>query len=44
MDLSDFFMFANVFGSNDPLYDLSKNGKVDFDDFFIFASQFGLKR
>ena len=44
VDLSDFFMFANVFGSNDPLYDLSKNGKVDFDDFFIFASQFGLKR
>ncbi|MFA6111116.1 MAG: SUMF1/EgtB/PvdO family nonheme iron enzyme [Candidatus Latescibacterota bacterium] len=41
VDFSDFFMFADAFGSSDPGYDLDGNGTVDFSDFFRFADSFG---
>lgn len=37
----DFFLFADGFGSDDPLFDLDSSGRVDFIDFFIFADYFG---
>ena len=39
--LSDFFLFAEHFGSNDPRFDLDSDGSVDFADFFLFAEHFG---
>ncbi len=41
VDFSDFFMFADGFGSKDARYDLDGSGEVDFSDFFIFADNFG---
>jgi len=41
VDFSDFFVFADAFGSSDPTSDLNGDGLVDFSDFFIFADQFG---
>ena len=41
VDFEDFFLFADGFGSSDPLLDLSGNGTVDFEDFFLFADSFG---
>ena len=47
VDFSDFFLFADRFGSTgededwDPRYDLDSSGNVDFQDFFIFADNFG---
>jgi hypothetical protein len=46
VDFSDFFLFADHFGSSevdtdwDPLYDLNDDGEVDFSDFFVFADSF----
>ena len=37
----DFFMFADRFGTSDPIYDLNNSGLVDLDDFFILADNFG---
>jgi hypothetical protein len=37
----DFFLFADGFGGDDPLFDLDDSGRVDFIDFFIFADYFG---
>ena len=39
--LSDFFLFADAFGSDDSRFDLDGNGVVDFTDFFLFADHFG---
>ena len=39
--LSDFFLFAEAFGSDDPRFDLDGSGVVDFTDFFLFAESFG---
>ena len=41
VNFTDFFSFADAFGSDDPLHDLDGSGIVDFDDFFIFADNFG---
>ncbi|MBI2501807.1 MAG: hypothetical protein HYW07_01070, partial [Candidatus Latescibacteria bacterium] len=41
VDFADFFLFADVFGSVNPLYDLDNSGRVDFADFFLFADDFG---
>ncbi|MFA6111264.1 MAG: putative Ig domain-containing protein, partial [Candidatus Latescibacterota bacterium] len=43
VDFSDFFLFADAFGSPDfdPLYDLNSDGGIDFADFFVFADLFG---
>ena len=38
---SDFFLFAERFGSDDPGFDLDASGSVDFADFFLFAEHFG---
>ena len=38
---SDFFLFAEAFGSTDPRFDLDGSGTVDFGDFFLFAESFG---
>ena len=38
---SDFFLFADAFGGNDPRFDLDGSGSVDFGDFFLFADHFG---
>ena len=45
--LSDFFLFATVFGTSDgeslfdDRFDLNTDGIIDFSDFFLFAEQFG---
>jgi hypothetical protein len=39
--LSDFFLFADHFGSADAVFDLDANGEVGLSDFFLFASAFG---
>ncbi len=41
IDLSDFFLLAEAFGSSDPRFDLDGSGRVDFTDFFLFAESFG---
>ena len=38
---SDFSLFAEAFGGDDPRFDLDGNGVVDFADFFLFADHFG---
>ena len=38
---SDFFLFADAFGSSDPRFDLDGSGSVDFADFFLLADHFG---
>ncbi len=38
---SDFFLFAEAFGGDDPRFDLDGSGTVDFTDFFLFAESFG---
>lgn len=44
IDFSDFFQFADVFGTSvsgaDARFDLNGDGVVDFSDFFIFADAF----
>ena len=37
---SDFFLFADAFGSSDPRFDLDESGTVDFADFFLLADYF----
>jgi hypothetical protein len=41
VDLDDFFLFADHFGEENPLYDLDQGGAVDLNDFFLFADNFG---
>jgi len=41
ISLSDFLAFAGAFNSDNALYDLSKNGRVDFADFVTFVQDFG---
>jgi len=47
VDLEDFFLFADAFGSTDEslgwdsAFDLDASQIVDFDDFFLFADAFG---
>ena len=38
---SDFFLFTEAFGSDNPRFDLDASGRVDFADFFLFAEHFG---
>ena len=40
IDFTDFFLFADSFGSTDPVYDLNNSGRIDFLDFFLFADFF----
>ena len=37
---TDFFLFAEHFGSSDARFDLNASGTVDFADFFLFAEHF----
>ncbi len=39
-DFTDFFLFAEHFGSSDTRFDLDASGTVDFTDFFLFAEHF----
>ena len=39
-DFTDFFLFAEHFGSSDTRFDLDDSGAVDFADFFLFAEHF----
>jgi hypothetical protein len=41
VDFSDFFVFANAFGSSNEVVDLTGDGVVDFSDFFVFVNAFG---
>lgn len=41
VDFSDFFIFADAFGSQSSTHDLTGDGQVDFSDFFVFADFFG---
>jgi len=41
VEFSDFFMFADAFGTENPAFDLDGSGMVDFADFFLFADAFG---
>ena len=38
---SDFFLFADAFGTSDPRFDLDGSGSVDLGDFFLLADHFG---
>jgi len=40
VDFSDFFLFVEAFGGEDPAFDLDASGAVDFEDFFLFAESF----
>lgn len=40
-DFSDFFLFAEAFGSSNPRFDLDGSESVDFTDFFLLAEAFG---
>ena len=37
---TDFFLFADAFGSTDAMFDLDQSGVVDFFDLFILADYF----
>ena len=39
VDLADFFLFAEAFGSSDRRFDLDGSGSVDTEDFFLFVQQ-----
>ena len=41
VDLSDFLLFADAYGSFNVYYDLDSSGSVDFADFLAFADAFG---
>ncbi|MDE3001003.1 MAG: cellulase family glycosylhydrolase [Gemmatimonadota bacterium] len=41
VDLSDFLLFADAFGTTQEEYDLDDSGDVDFADFLAFADAFG---
>ena len=41
VDLDDFRLFADGFGSDDVTYDLNDDGFVNFQDLFVFADVFG---
>ncbi|MDE2889773.1 MAG: SUMF1/EgtB/PvdO family nonheme iron enzyme [Gemmatimonadota bacterium] len=41
VDIGDFILFAQAFGSDQSSFDLDGNGAVDFPDFILFAKQFG---
>ncbi|MEW6751578.1 MAG: glycoside hydrolase family 9 protein [Candidatus Latescibacterota bacterium] len=40
VDLDDFFLFAQVFGSDLRHYDLDESGRVDLEDFFLFVDAY----
>ena len=40
LNLTDFILFAQNFGSSNPDFDLSGNGKVDLADFIIFVQNY----
>ena len=41
VDIDDFFMFADAFGTTEPDFDIDGDGMVDLEDFFQFADAFG---
>jgi hypothetical protein len=41
VELADFFLFAQAFGSSDLRFDLNGNDEVELGDFFVFADNFG---
>ena len=41
VDIFDFFLFVDNFGTTNPTYDLDASGAVDFFDLFIFVDNFG---
>jgi hypothetical protein len=44
VDLADFFVFADAYGSNSFWFDFDRSGQVDIGDFYIFADSFGRSR
>ena len=44
VDLTDFFLFAEAFGTSLPRFDFNGDGVVDLSDFFLFAGAFGSVR
>ena len=40
MSLTDFILFAQNYGSTNPDFDLSGNGRVDLADFIIFVQNY----
>ncbi|OGG45077.1 MAG: hypothetical protein A3F84_03010 [Candidatus Handelsmanbacteria bacterium RIFCSPLOWO2_12_FULL_64_10] len=41
---TDFFMFADAFGTANPAFDLDSDGGVGFSDFFLFVDAFGMRQ
>ena len=44
VDLDDFFLFADAFGTDRQPFDLNRDLKVDLADFSLFADAFGRKQ
>ena len=42
VNLDDFFLFADAFGTQDTRFDLNGDRSVNFPDFFLFADFFDL--
>ena len=40
VNLDDFFLLADAFGTTRREFDLDRDGRVDFDDYFLFANAF----
>ena len=40
VDLDDFFLLADAFGTKDARFDLDGSGLIDMDDFFLFVASF----
>ena len=41
VNLDDYFLFADAFGSTQRRFDLDRDGLVTLDDFFLFVAAFG---
>ena len=41
VDFADLFLLGHAFRSGDPLFDLNRDGVVNFFDFQLFADSFG---
>ena len=44
VDLDDYFLFADAFGSRQRRFDLDRDGRVNLADFFLFTAAFGSTR
>ena len=41
VDIDDFFMFSDAFGTTDEDFDIDGDGVVGWDDYFRFADAYG---